>query len=381
MKKLYSILFILTLGYTQAAVITVDNASDSNADYSDLQVAIDSANAGDTIYVAGSNTSYGSAVIEKSLSLFGAGHNPNTQRGLPSKISSFQLRYDIGEGTYASNSVISGFWITSSCVITGRNVDNKLENLKIIRNRFAHTVSTSLSLTYVDGVTVKHNLFGNKITLGNGEGRSLNVSIANNLILGGINQGYGSSIIIQHNTILGFYGGNSSTQRFTFSDNLWVFRWTGSSDFYLLGAEGDGTAAGLVVNNNYIYHHEKGTGTISLAPAEDMSGSGNVEGELPIFEDFVFADHLTSPSNIVLSLPQINLRLDPSSPGYDDAGDGTQVGMYGGSDPFPSGDTAGGVYDLSPVPTIPQVTEMDLSQTTVGKDGTLNVTFKAKVNN
>jgi hypothetical protein len=62
------------VGLAHAKTITVDNRVGSVAMYSNLQTAIDAANSGDTLLIAGSPTSYGSIVIPKRLQLVGNGY-------------------------------------------------------------------------------------------------------------------------------------------------------------------------------------------------------------------------------------------------------------------------------------------------------------------
>ena len=71
MKKLLllSIIYIGLMSALKATIITVDNNVNSPADYTDLQTAIDAATAGDTIYVAGSNTTYGAKNVTKKLNI------------------------------------------------------------------------------------------------------------------------------------------------------------------------------------------------------------------------------------------------------------------------------------------------------------------------
>lgn len=62
----------------QAKVWTVSNNAYSPGQYTNLQHAIDSASAGDSIYVEPSAFSYGGITIGKQLYLFGGGGSPYT---------------------------------------------------------------------------------------------------------------------------------------------------------------------------------------------------------------------------------------------------------------------------------------------------------------
>ena len=68
------LIFLVTLSATsEAAIIRVDNRPGRPADFPDLGAAISKAQAGDTIYIAGSDITYGSVVLTKRLNLIGPG--------------------------------------------------------------------------------------------------------------------------------------------------------------------------------------------------------------------------------------------------------------------------------------------------------------------
>ena len=78
MKKFafLSLFLILSVLFTaQAVVRTVSNDGFTPAQYSDLQVAIDASNPGDTLYVHGSTSSYGDILITQKVALVGNGVN------------------------------------------------------------------------------------------------------------------------------------------------------------------------------------------------------------------------------------------------------------------------------------------------------------------
>src|SRR5262245_39960419 len=67
---------------TSATVLTVDNNSPSPGQYKSLQSAYTASNPGDSIYISGSVNTYGTATVNKRLTLFGAGYNPAKQNPL-----------------------------------------------------------------------------------------------------------------------------------------------------------------------------------------------------------------------------------------------------------------------------------------------------------
>jgi hypothetical protein len=102
------------------------------------------------------------------------------------------------------------------------------------------------------------------------------------------------------------------------------------------------------------------------------SGAGNQMGIDPLFENVTNNDTYNDT---------FNYRLKTGSPGKNAGTDGTDLGIYGGSYPFPSGGAIGSGFDTSPMPPIPQVTELNILNATVPVNGTLNVNVKATINN
>src|SRR5690606_13498335 len=123
-------LFIALAVYAGFAqnTITVDNSPGANADYADLQPAINFANPNDIIYVHASETSYGQVTITKPLSIIGFGHsNPDKNTYLDGIILN-----DGSDGSYISGLYIDGDIDTNTNNTTILN-DLVFEN-NIIRN-------------------------------------------------------------------------------------------------------------------------------------------------------------------------------------------------------------------------------------------------------
>jgi ABC-type phosphate transport system substrate-binding protein len=81
------ILMASTLFMAKAAVLTVSNDPNQPAQFSTIAAAIDSAKAGDTIYISGSNVAYPLMAITKSnLTFIGTGFNPDKQNPFISKV-------------------------------------------------------------------------------------------------------------------------------------------------------------------------------------------------------------------------------------------------------------------------------------------------------
>ena len=65
MKNLLLLSCLLFTSLLQAKVLTVSNRSGNSAQYETVPAAIAAAAAGDTIYIHGSETSYGNIIIDK----------------------------------------------------------------------------------------------------------------------------------------------------------------------------------------------------------------------------------------------------------------------------------------------------------------------------
>ncbi len=66
---------------------TVDNSPNSPGQFSNLQAAIDSAGVGDTLLITGTNTTYGTAIVDKPLVLIGAGYYPNGSETIVNQVT------------------------------------------------------------------------------------------------------------------------------------------------------------------------------------------------------------------------------------------------------------------------------------------------------
>src|SRR5690606_31571149 len=77
MKTLERICFIVAMAFAMnatAATYTVDNRPDHEADFDSLSAAITAALPGDTLYVMGSQLSYGNITLPKTLTIYGPGY-------------------------------------------------------------------------------------------------------------------------------------------------------------------------------------------------------------------------------------------------------------------------------------------------------------------
>jgi hypothetical protein len=326
MKLTATLLTILTFGlFAHATVITVSNTPNSPAQYTDLQTAINAATAGDTLYVSGSNINYGNIVLDKQLVFIGTGFNP--QKEFPFVSSFGQIDFQMG----SSGSIISGFNFSNNVNGAGAN------NIQIRRCTFQ-----TLNVT------------------------GSNWLIENNIVNYSINCGSSFNLVINNNIFNYSTTFNSSLPNFNLSNNLFILSGgnllSGISNANIINnifyGGNFGSVNTSVFSNNLTFNTNQNT-----LPYGDNTGSGNIDNQDPQFTTIQTLNYTFSAFD--------DYRLLPTSPGHNAGTDGTDIGPFGGSSPFPSSPIGG-------EPKIPQVKNMNLSNTTYPLNGNINLNVKGK---
>jgi len=322
--------FALTLGTSflgHSKVLTVSNHTLSAGKYTKIQDAVDAAAIGDTIYVHGSTTSYGSFKINKRLVLIGAGHNlKETQHNLNSNVDNITLE--------ATNSSI----LSSGSIIKGFNIygiSGTATNILIERNNIQYFTVGG------DGWLLRNNIFG-YCYISNFK----NIIVSNNVF----NSVYYSdkpSVIITNNVIIG--GAFSSVSYATITNNIFIER------------RSDGFSGSQNTYNKNISIYWDQINFYTLPPALN-SGVGNLNTV-----DSQFMTDITGKS--ISDARNIDWRLNATSLGVKYGTDGTDCGIYGGSYPMPN---------MTGATTLPQVISVDIQNSVIPVGGTLNVELKAK---
>jgi len=312
-----------------AKIITVNNSILSAGQYSDLQLAINAAATGDTLYVHASPTTYGNATMAKRLTIFGAGYyNPKTQNQWYTTIGTLTLD-SLVNSTSASGSSFQGLRMGYLQTASGKAIQN------VIIDRTY--VSSTLYITG-RGWTLKNSVIAN-LYINNNE----NILITNNIMDNFYNSNK-ATVVIDHNIIFNSYSGISFaiiTNNVFYYANVSYLQYITNSTF----------------NNNIGVFT-----TAAIFPPATSSGSGNIIID-PEFEG-------TSANNLnTASIFLVNLRLKSSSPGKNYGTDGSDVGIYGGMYPMPN---------LTGEPRLPQITEFNIQNAVVPKDGTIKVQVKAR---
>jgi hypothetical protein len=335
MKKLLCTLVIaLVATVTNATVRTVNNGTVGAGQYTSVQDAVDASAVGDTIYVHGSQTSYGNVTLNKRVVLMGAGHHPKgTQYNFPTTMGTIALSRG-NSTTLPTGSIIKGISFSGisgssgslavNNIIIERNYGNSINIIGsgwIIRNNF---------LTYI-------NLSTNKNTI-----------ISNNIINSYIASSNQPSVIITNNIFLqSFY--LASINYATVTNNIFIkptpANFSGTQNTY----------------NKNVFIYADPANYVDF-PLANNTGVGNLNTIESQFTE-------TIPLNMSLgSSLNYEWKLLETSLGYKYGTDVTNIGIYGGSYTMPN---------LTGVNSIPQITSFDIQNSVIPQNGTLTIELKA----
>lgn len=334
-----------------ATIRTVSNDIQNPAQFNTIQAAVNAAVAGDTIYVNATSLRYAETVnINKRLVLIGGGYRSSNQLGFTTQVD--QLRFVTG-GTDPSGSVICGFRTDNISAL------GVFSNIQIFRNWIP---GGFLSISGNNWLVFNNIINGISIA-----STSTNIFIQNNILVGAIGGStVNANLLIDHNLFLYGFGTFGSLQFATITNNIFAF-----------GSGGGPIIQSSTVNNNFNNNLTNTTNVSVNAPTNSFAGgpntaSGNFVNTNPLF--------VNVPSLPTYD-PTFNYRLQSSSPGSNAGTDGTDLGIYGGSYPFPSGGAPGSGFDTSPLPPIPQVNSVNIQNGTLASGTQLKVTIQATVNN
>jgi hypothetical protein len=221
MKFKALLLTCLTAAFAFAANATihrVNNNTSIDADFNNLSTAISAASAGDTIYLGGSPTGYGTITLNKELTIIGPGNfldiNDTTQ--------AYQQAANIN-GTFtftsgSSGSVVSGLYFTGEVNIDEDNI--------VIQNCRSYYSGSSYNFHIYSGhsnILFTRNFVHATYTGSSSsyrcfsmDGNNNNILVSNNIFIRGnlsTDPGYGyslympssSSAVFQNNTVSGYW--------------------------------------------------------------------------------------------------------------------------------------------------------------------------------
>ncbi len=341
MKQISSFLVASGLSlFASATVITVSNNINSPGQYNNLQAAVNAASNGDTIYVHGSPTNYGGAVIKKRLTLIGTGHKPNKVNTLVSQLGTITLD-TVSAVSGASGTKIIGFSLNG---VTGYGGTGGTKNIRISRNYFV--AGGTKAVVTSKGWTFENNIIG-----------SGSVNVKNN-----------ASIIFRNNIFDNSYILSSNQPTVIISNNIFL----GGSPLTAFSL----VSNALIANNIFSGSSPKGTSTdnntfsnnITYQTAYDTIpfgtniGSGNIIAKDPKYKN-VTANNFSYA---------FDFALDTISPGLNAGTDGKDVGIYGGAMPF---------VDMTGSPAIPQIKSLGILNPLIPAGDSLRIIIKANKQN
>lgn len=271
--------------------------------------AVTAAVSGDTVYIPGGGFTIGTLNIDKSLTIFGVGHVPDsTQATYRTELSGHIV---LVQG--ASNCHLEGFYLSGDISFGTSPTDQFVQNVQIRRINM-----NTLRLSYNGSATTTSNT----------------IFVEENWLRGELHAGYAANLIVSKNMISqGFrYASNS-----LFTNNILVG-----------GYCGGGPIAGVdncLFQNNYIY--------IGFGPCccqYFVSGNSNHFQNNATNLNWSFPDGTNTGSANWFNVPMSNIFVNCPSNGFDytydyhlqspatyPGTDGTQIGIYGTASPSKMG--------------------------------------------
>ncbi len=287
MKKFtLSLLLVFLVGFTaKAQQISVVAPTGQTQIFTDLNLAIQGAQAGSTIYLSGGGFQVNDSVkITKKLTIIGIGHRPDNDNADGNTNVSGNLHFHSG----SNGSSVMGIYLSGNINIG--NADAAVNNFLL---RFCNVNSVQMGNAVCQGVVINQNYLRNP---SNGGGSALQFS--NNILhsIDNINGGVITHNVIKHNVgnYYGYYG-LRSVNNSQIRDNI------------LRDPSAIHSGSNCIVNNNML---SKSWGENSIV-VEDWD------------EEFEGPDNGVNPTS--------NFKLKATSQGINKASDGTDIGVYGGT--------------------------------------------------
>lgn len=343
MKKIIIIIAIAVIAFLSqsqlrsicyAKTITVSNNTGDIAMYNNLQTAINSADAGDLIYIFPSPTNYGSIEINKKLTLMGAGYYSKI-----SSVGSIDLKAN------SSNSQLFGLNITGSCTLSSATDSNYVINRCLIYG----VLTLRGENVFINNCIFQTNYHSNGIFITNAE----NIIISNNIFnTSASSSGYPiinsnkHSVLIENNIFLAY---SASQNMFSSVTNAEI----NNNIFYKVKPLG---LSNCSVNNNIVFN-----GTDAL-PYGDNSGENNINAEDPEFVNMQGQTYFAFTGDY---------HLKDTSPGKNAGLDSTDIGIYGSAEPWPEDKGYTGK------PPLPLINKMNVLNKVVGENSKVRVKIQA----
>lgn len=328
MKKYLLLLSLFLISFLPSfgALYVVSNQPEVERDFSSIQSAIEQASSFDTIFVKGSPMNYGNVLLEKPLVLIGEGFSADINAGHTAKITRVLFTANPYRRTISSGSAIIGFEFPyfpgqRANIITVANENIKIENITLERNWlwFVEVVGSA------EGWIFRNNIIRGWIKGGQKEGNELAGAsgfVLQNNILNSLMNFHNDEMVIENNIILGRLKNIKSA---LLVNNIFT------RDEYFLEDVSDShfnnnLAVSKKVGKELCYENPEQFESVNLCSGSANTGSLNLIGEEP---GFVFW-----PTDDIMG--GTVFKLTEGSVGRSAGQGGSEIGIFGGSYPFPS---------------------------------------------
>ncbi len=313
-----------------ATIWHVNNVAGVYANFTSVQAAHNAASAGDTLYVYGSAAIYGDLSVTKPLTIIGPGYllsqNPQTQANFtPASINVVYFRPNSG------GSIIMGMNLAQVILRTN--------NITVRRNLLSNGIMVNDSqLSSISNIIISQNYISGGFVQ-TYSGIANNVTITNNILVGGLSLNTGSNYTVYNNYITGTVYMNNGT----FKNNI-------SSNYIISSGSTGSTYNNTLVQNNIFSGISYSNGIAQVAIDTPLNKI-NIISMSSVFTQTGSTD--------------AKYQLKTGSPAIGFAYGGGDCGPLGGPSP----------YVLSGLANIPAVYELNVPPT---GGSNLNINIKAK---
>jgi hypothetical protein len=337
MKKQLLTLALSALTFSSFGMIRiVDNNGNNPKNYTSLQLALDDAVSGDTIYLKGSPYSYGDVTINTRVTLVGQGIDLLQLETNPSSKVAKCGKITLGK-KYVDNTEITGVFFQDLILTNNINLINinrcRINLLSVENPSFPFFINNSKFnnniINYISNLNFSNTEFCNNII---GSVNSLN------------NQNSSSSTVFKNNYI----------HQFAFPNYMIM------SNNYIFVLDLDNQSN--VLNNNVVqYDNDK------------KLPINNINTDVDFNLEFFNSQNIFNGSSVTTST---NLHLKPKALGLKAGSDGKDVGIYGGT--YPWSDFTGSTYPNTMYPTNSYINKMDLKTYSVPLNNELKLDLNVK---
>ncbi len=289
------ILFFTSFAIAQTTHI-VNNNTGTDADFTDLQAAIDAAANGDIIHIQQSSTSYGNITLDKELTLIGRSHS---DASYTSQVGTINL----ADG--CSKSTIKGLrtgTITEPFVSGATHI---IEDLVLQDNRISNISNLGIYGTF-NNMLIQGNLIESGIAIGQ---KTSNLLITNNLINGSSVSLSSVSTLLFTNNVLSYWNGvsisNNSSDLLNISNCIFIMERTVDRTINL------STSSGTIQVTNCVTYNYNSPNNYTFVTGANITLTNNQENIDPLFVDRGgLGDSTFNPEQYDLSLQAASTVID-----------------------------------------------------------------------